>query len=692
MPTTPLKSRTLDARPDRVDLRDRRYQPLLQSLPPSFPEPQQVEQHLASYVTANRILDQGREGACTGFGLAAVINYLTWRQAVGSGLSIPETVSPRMLYHLARFYDEWPGEDYEGSSCRGAMKGWHRHGVCEENLWPYRDKGGRVRFIKPYKGWDEDAALRPLGAYYRIDKNSITDMQAAILEVGAIYVSSDVHNGWDASRWKKDPDFHIALIEPPSDRERGGHAFAIVGYTRHGFIVQNSWGTSWGTNGFAILSYSDWVENGTDAWVAVLGAPMVGAKSPHYQAPKALTRKSAEPAQFFGFLKKSDTSFQYRNSAVKPWSEDEAYRHSVVLGNNGLLLNRSIQFEGALDAFKDLMLDKPLEWLQNKNHKKLVFYAHGGLNKEEASIKRVKILGPYFEANGLYPIFFTWKTGFLESLLGIIKDDIEGTMPQEAWGDAFKTLKQAVKEAKDRAIEAICQEVLVKAIWAQMKQNAEAAAYFPKSTLGLTTSYLAQIRENHPETEIHFTGHSAGSILFGYFLDLLRKQNLPIESCTLFAPACSLEFALEHYQPAIEKKILKKPQFNLEILTDPQEQADSVGPYGKSLLYLVSRALEDFHKTPLLGMSEAWNPKTTASPTIWNERCRKHVAEWQKFWGSAPGPELLGKRQKEVWDGQGAIPLSHGSFDNDVQVITRTLSRIAGVKKLRYPVETLRGF
>ena len=41
-----------------------------------------------------------------------------------------------MLYELARRYDEWPGENYAGSSARGAMKGWHKHGVCAETMWP----------------------------------------------------------------------------------------------------------------------------------------------------------------------------------------------------------------------------------------------------------------------------------------------------------------------------------------------------------------------------------------------------------------------------------------------------------------------------------------------------------------------------------------------------------------------------
>lgn len=49
-----------------------------------------------------RILDQGHEGACTGYALAAVINFLLSRR------NIDRAVSSRMLYELARRYDEWP--------------------------------------------------------------------------------------------------------------------------------------------------------------------------------------------------------------------------------------------------------------------------------------------------------------------------------------------------------------------------------------------------------------------------------------------------------------------------------------------------------------------------------------------------------------------------------------------------------
>ena len=122
--------RTLDARPDTTDFRDTMYVPTLTEVPTHIP--------LGDYLDYDvPILDQGREGACTGYGLATVANYLQLRRRV-----IPDKVpvSPRMLYTMARRYDEWPGEDYEGSSARGAMKGWHKHGVCREDLYPSSGK------------------------------------------------------------------------------------------------------------------------------------------------------------------------------------------------------------------------------------------------------------------------------------------------------------------------------------------------------------------------------------------------------------------------------------------------------------------------------------------------------------------------------------------------------------------------
>ena len=189
MPTKTLFGKTFDARPDRIDLRDLPYRAPLKNLPPQFPTQEMIDDFLPLYAKTKMLLDQGKEGACTGFGLAAVINYLRWeywvrdnvraRRSPNHGQPAPK-ISPRMLYQNARLYDEWKGEDYEGSSCRGAMKGFHKHGVCgRRNLALLRE--GKLG--KPKDNWREDAALTPLGAYYRIDTGSIADLQAAIHEV-----------------------------------------------------------------------------------------------------------------------------------------------------------------------------------------------------------------------------------------------------------------------------------------------------------------------------------------------------------------------------------------------------------------------------------------------------------------------------------------------------------------------------
>jgi hypothetical protein len=117
-----VRKRVFDALPDSTDFRDLLFAPTLIEVPPRI--------ELGSYLHYETpVLDQGSEGACTGFGLATVANYLLRRRGVDPDLI---TVSPRMLYEMAKRYDEWPGEEYAGSSARGAMKGWHKHGICSE--------------------------------------------------------------------------------------------------------------------------------------------------------------------------------------------------------------------------------------------------------------------------------------------------------------------------------------------------------------------------------------------------------------------------------------------------------------------------------------------------------------------------------------------------------------------------------
>jgi hypothetical protein len=291
-PASKRATRTLDARPDTLDFRDRMFEPTLIEVP--------VRRPLQEYRRrAVPILDQGREGACTGFGLATVVHYLLRSRRVVSDRT---AVSPRMLYDMARRYDEWPGESYEGSSARGAMKGWHKHGVCSSRHWKYL--GAQDEAL--YKNRFRDALRRPLGAYYRVNHKDIIAMHAAIAEVGILFATAQVHEGW--SRVGRD-----GRVEWKDDTPiLGGHAFAIVAYDERGLWVQNSWGRSWGRQGFCQVSYDDWLANGSDVWVARLGAPV-----------ELLTHESV--ARGVGVAAQGTRSYMF--SDLRP--------HIISLGNEG---------------------------------------------------------------------------------------------------------------------------------------------------------------------------------------------------------------------------------------------------------------------------------------------------------------------------------------------------------------------
>jgi hypothetical protein len=719
MPTKALGERTLDARQDRPDMRDRIYQPRLVSLPTSYPPKSWVETYLPLYEQAGLVLDQGSEGACTGFGLAALVNYVQFRRELesareeGGKAKPPEMVSPRMAYHLARIYDEWPGEDYEGSSCRGAMKGWFHHGLCTEALWPYRRRG-EVVFVQPKDGWATDAATRPLGAYYRIVHDAVSDLQAAIAEVGAVYVSACVHKGWQIGSQEKSGRSRKAKATPslngvptiewsPGMTASGGHAFALVGYDSEGFIVQNSWGPDWGYHGFARMTYADWLANGMDAWVATLGAPIKG-EAPAVILSSGRTIPATAPELKQGLAGGITADAVSNIAKVGNWNLEQAARHALVLANDGRLASQIIvDAADAADAAKRVGRALPGAWLASPEGKsgKLVIYVHGGLNDLRASLARVKVLGPCMQSNDIYPIFICWQSGYLDSITNIVQDAVTAIFgspsdPRSRQAQGF------VDDARDRALETFAIPA-ARPVWQQMKQNAVASTQRDGGTAFLVDQ-IAALAKDHPKLEVHLVGHSAGAIMIGPLLDLMRARKIKVGSLSLFAPACTVDFANTHYARNIGT-VVAPETVSIDILSDENEQNDSVGPYGKSLLYLVSRALENTHKTPILGLEAVWRPELDRKDLLASPRPKgtapvtaaealqppKSVETWRQHWAGWKGASLKTVAAAQVSDGQKAIPANHGCFDNWQGCMEAAIERIRG-GKLKTPLPPLVSF
>jgi hypothetical protein len=83
------------------------------------------------------VSDQGPEGSCTGWGTAAVF-WAKPRQRRYVSLNGKRTkLDPVAIYHGARQHDEWEGDQYEGSSVRGACEFVKHAGLISEYRWSF---------------------------------------------------------------------------------------------------------------------------------------------------------------------------------------------------------------------------------------------------------------------------------------------------------------------------------------------------------------------------------------------------------------------------------------------------------------------------------------------------------------------------------------------------------------------------
>jgi hypothetical protein len=182
--------------------------------------------------------------------------------------------------------------------------------------------------------------------YYRIDTRSVVDMQSAIRETGAIYVSATVHEGWSVPSRKRlaGPKDLVRIAHVPKPKDSGGHAFALVGYNDKGFVVQNSWGPGWGAGGFAVMPYADWVSYGTDCWAVALGVPQ-DLSQPRLEALRWPSRSGRSLGFFNLNVRNPDNppddpwpiDREFEHKPYQPWSTADAYGHTLVTGNDGCI-------------------------------------------------------------------------------------------------------------------------------------------------------------------------------------------------------------------------------------------------------------------------------------------------------------------------------------------------------------------
>ena len=230
-------------------------------------------------------------------------------------------------------------------------------------------------------------------------------------------------------------------------------------------------------------------------------------------------------------------------------------------------------------------------------------------------------------------------------------------------------------------------------MWTETKQNAKASL---RSGNGISrmAEHLDEVSDSLVGVEFHLVGHSAGALLLGHLLDKMRQRDMQAQTVTLYAPGGALNFANSVYGRAARAGVFDPANLHVHALTDERERDDRVAAYGKSVLYLISRALEVDHKTPLLGLSCAWRAETAADGT-WaippHRKSNPDVARWVKGLGASATLHQVDSVKGPLASADGTRPATHIAFDEDVALAEITLKRVLGRDVLGQAVLDLRG-
>lgn len=163
------------------------------------------------------VYDQKDTPQCVGY---AGFGWLT-----GGPVTNHPDFAPADLYHWAQEEDEWPGQDYDGTSTLGLMKALKKKGYIGEYRWAF----------------------------------DCETLVAWLLTKGPVLVGTS----WFVDMFTPAaPDGFIH----PTGQDVGGHEWRIVGADRDkkcpdgtsGAVrMINSWGTGWGDQGRAWVSFKD---------------------------------------------------------------------------------------------------------------------------------------------------------------------------------------------------------------------------------------------------------------------------------------------------------------------------------------------------------------------------------------------------------------------------------------------------
>jgi C1A family cysteine protease len=194
------------------------------------------------------VLSQGQIGSCVSNAASNSLRYLL-------------TKEKRYIFQPSRLFIYWntrvliegnPADQDTGISIRGVCKSLSKYSACTETIWPY---DVTKYTINPPLQTYTNASLHSVVKYLSLQQDLFYIKQALVSGFPVMF-GIQVYESFES-----DYTLQTGIITYPNvgtEQCFGGHAMLIVGYNdvSQRFILQNSWGTSVGQNGFFEIDYN----------------------------------------------------------------------------------------------------------------------------------------------------------------------------------------------------------------------------------------------------------------------------------------------------------------------------------------------------------------------------------------------------------------------------------------------------
>ncbi|NIF06668.1 C1 family peptidase [Chryseobacterium sp. Tr-659] len=192
------------------------------------------------FIAGTPIGDQGSEGSCVGW----ATTYAAASSLELNFKGVNSARSPEYVFNQIKV-----SNDCQGSYVKDALNLLKNQGACSWTEMPYTDTGCSTL---PNAAQKLAASTHKLTNWATVDNTDIAGVKTLLSMDLPVVIAVTVDASFDNMKntnwiWKS----HSGAV-------RGGHAICVVGYddTKKAFKVQNSWGNSWGDNGYFWIDYT----------------------------------------------------------------------------------------------------------------------------------------------------------------------------------------------------------------------------------------------------------------------------------------------------------------------------------------------------------------------------------------------------------------------------------------------------